>query len=154
MNRAVGNILRDRMLILHVHRNHFNPFRITEMKALRQSLFEEIKATVMQVVPKIRMSYSDPDTRLYRLEKDGNLIGQVAVTPVRRFWLEVEVYSANAARHRFIKEWTCTYFPTIDTQGYYLAVDQGVKPVPRVKHSVCMSTLKQQIKAICVPHSV
>ena len=142
------------MLVLHVHREHFDPFRITEMKALRQSLFDEIKATIMQVVPKTRMSYSDQDTRLYRLERDGKPIGQVAVTPVRRFWLEVEVYSANATSRRFIKEWTCTYFPTFDTQGYYLAVDTGVDPVIRVKQQACMAVLKQQINTICMPPCV
>lgn len=146
LNLVVKKILWSRMIVLHVHRDYFNPFRITDMKTLRQSLFKEISDTIKQVVSNTKVSTSDQDTHLFRLENSGDLVGQVTVACVRLFWLEVEVYSVGS--RRFVKEWTCVYFPTIDTRGFYLAVDNGVDPVARVRLPTCMHALRQQIRAV------
>lgn len=148
MNDAMYQHLRKRALILRVHALNFSPGRITEMKSLRQDLFNDIKSAIKAVVTKADSVPGSGETFRYNLKKGGDLVGRVAVTPVRAFWLEVEVYSVG--RGRFIKQWTCTYFPTIDTQGSYLAVDTGAGQVVRKKLSTCMTILKEQVTRFCV----
>lgn len=148
MNDAVYKQLRKRVLVLRVHAFNFSPVRISVMKELRQDLFNDIKSAIKAVVTKADSVPNRGETFLYDLKKDGGLVGRVAVTPVRAFWLEVEVYSVG--RDRFLKQWTCTYFPTIDTHGSYLAVDTGAGQVVRNKLSTCMATLKEQVTLFCV----
>lgn len=149
MEKAVSQILWRRTIVMKVYDHRFCPDDIVEIKALRKDMYEDIKTAIKHAVGKPKVVQYGQWTTLYQFEGgQGEPTGQVAVTYVRKYWLEVEIYSAG--RSRYIKKWTRTYFATYDTRGKYLAVDAGDGKDVRVKSRVCMAELKNQIIQICL----
>jgi hypothetical protein len=148
LSRMLGPVLIARRFEAGVHRLGFYSLHVTDMKKYRNELFSMVVETIKGVGTKTELRYSGENTYQYWIEKDGALIGRVAVTPVNTFWLEIEISSVRASR--FIKEKTVKLFPTFDTQGWFIAVDNGVDRVVRVERPLVRAQLSQQIRSICL----
>ena len=148
MDCALTPILRERRFVQGVYRIGFSANAITIMKGFRQELFSGIVNSIKTVGTKTTLRYSGQDTFLYTIEKNGVLVGRVAVTPVHGYWLEVEIYSVG--RTKYIKETTLKMFPTYDTQGGFVAMDNGVDKVTRIRRALALDKLVEQIRRVCL----
>lgn len=148
LDKALFFILRSRRFVQGVHRVGFYADGIAAMKGYRQVLFNAIFDTVQTIGTKAVHRYTSGETYAYMIQVDGAPVGQVVITKVCGYWLEVTIYSV--AEKKFAKQRTVRLFPTYDTQGRYIAVDDLVDGVKRIPHSQAVGDLERQIREVCL----
>lgn len=147
MHALFNPILKRRMFGYNVHSCNFNALAVSDMKEYRRKLRESIVQSIKTVGTNTVHQYFGHDTSLYMIRLDNAFVGQVAVTPVR-YWLKVEIYSRTEVR--FVKQLTLRFFPTYDTQGKIVAVDNQVESATRMSYSSALDHLVQKIRAVCL----
>jgi hypothetical protein len=147
LKEALAPVLKKRIFTYRHNDTEYYPFFCSEMGEYRKELFSVMVNTVKWSYTKtVRLDNKEFDYR-YMLKKDEKVIGLVIIT-LANYWRETEIYAVSGSK--FVKNKTVKLFATFDTQGWYVAVDNGVDRVVRMKRPLVEELLERDIRSICL----
>jgi hypothetical protein len=171
MDKATYSLLRRRAIVFNPHANRFYPYYLDNMKAHRQHLLYLLSLWMQAGGKKITVSYptlrgANEDVSAYTIvDSAQKTLGYLQVVRVGGFGLKLRIFNFNTNEGTHVKvengtnyvlyrkalDSEVTFYPTHDTDGCYVAVDDGKRAIYRLSGAAFAAKAKALLEGVMYP---